>query len=680
MAVTELTLFGSFGVRSPDNGAIESLGQKERALLAFLALSPGKGHSRETLASLLWGDRGDLQARDSLKHALTRLRRSLQHAASPPIITDRQSVRLDPAAVTTDVAAFERLLREGTPEAVEKALELYRGDLLEGISVRDSSFEEWLRAQRQRLRQLLEETLAKLLALAIAAHEGERATRTTRRLLSLDPLHEAASRALMQAHAASGETVQALKLYEGLRDRLERELRVTPEPETTRLYEAIRQRRTEQGAPKQIADTGAKPEPLPFPIPGSDATTSPPLPDKPSIAVLPFKNLSGDPEQQYFSDGITEDILLELSRFRSLFIIARNSSFAFDSKSLKVQDIARELGVAYIVEGSVRRAGERVRINAQLVDAATGNHLWAERYDRDMSDIFSLQDEVARSVASRVSGRVEAAGRERVERLSPTALRAYDLVLRAKALTLKYTRAYNAEALACAERAVQLGPGSARAHAHAAWCHFYNYMACWTADREHAFAKAYELAQRAVELDETDSFARIMLGIVQIFRREYKEAEAEVLKAIELNPSDAVARRYYAMFLAATGQAEAGIEQIELGRRLNPFDTRWVPWDKGIVCFTARRYEEAIAALRQARDPINEVRGWLAASYAHAGRLEEARATLKEFLRVAETDMAVFPGRQIKDWEPYWHGAFEYRDQKEFDHLFEALRKAGLGE
>ena len=139
-----------------------------------------------------------------------------------------------------------------------------------------------------------------------------------------------------------------------------------------------------------------------------------------------------------------------------------------------------------------------------------------------------------------------------------------------------------------------------------------------------------------------------------------------------------MARRYYGMFLAATGEPEAAIEQIDLGKRQNPFDTRWVPWDRGIVCFTAHRYDEAIATLRQARDPINEVRGWLAASYAHAGRLQEARATLEEFLRVAEFDMAVFPGRRLKDWEPYWHGAFEYQDQKDFDHLFDALRKAGL--
>jgi adenylate cyclase len=402
------------------------------------------------------------------------------------------------------------------------------------------------------------------------------------------------------------------------------------------------------------------------------------LPDKPSIAVLAFTNMSGDPAQEYFSDGITEDIITELSRFRSLFVIARNSSFAFKGKLLKVQTIARDLGVAYIVEGSVRRVSEHVRITAQLIDAETGNHLWAERYDRDMRDIFAVQDEVARSVASTVSGRVDAASRDRVERLSPTALKAYDLILRAKALTLKYTKADNQQALACAERAVQLDPTSARAHAHLAWCHFYNYMAYWTADRSQALATAYEQARRANELDETDCFTLTMLAIVQLFRREYDEARSNAQTAVELNPNDPVARRYLGMVLATTGNPEEGLEQIDIGKRLNPFDTRWVPWDRGICCFTAHRYDEAIAALKQARDPINEVRGWLAASYAQAGRLSEARAALEEFLRVAETDMAVFPGRRLKDWEPYWHGALEYQHQADFDHLFGALRKAGL--
>ncbi len=401
------------------------------------------------------------------------------------------------------------------------------------------------------------------------------------------------------------------------------------------------------------------------------------LTDKPSIAVLSFANLSGDPDQRYFSDGITEDIITELSKFHSLFVLARISSLVSKQEPMKV---ARELGVAYLVEGSVRRAGDRVRISAQLIDAGTGNHLWADRYDREMRDIFAVQDEVARSISSTISGRVEAVGRDRAVRLSPTELKAYDLVLRAKALTSKYTRDDNEQALASAKRATEIDPTNARAHAQLAWNCFFNYMAFWTADHEEALDNAFLSAQRAVVLDETDSFAHTVLGIVHIFRREYGEAGSECEKAIDLNPNDPEARRYYGNYLGATGNADAAIEQIDLGKRLNPFDTRWVPWIRGIACFTARRYDEAIASLKQARDPINEVRGWLAASYAHAGRLQEARATLEEFLRVAEFDMASFPGRRLKDWEPYWHGAFEYRDQKDFDHLFDALRKAGMSD
>jgi TolB-like protein/DNA-binding SARP family transcriptional activator len=683
MRVVELTFFGGFEVRLAAGDILELPGQKDRALFAILALQPGVTHSRDKLASLLWSDRGEQQARDSLKHSLTRLRQCLKTVTPPPIVADRQSVRFDPAAINIDVATFQQFLNIGTPEALEQATALYRGELLEGIGIRDSAFEDWLLVERQRLREQVEEALTKLLTQCMAAGERERAATAAQRLISLDPLREAASRVLMQIHAERAQTPQALKLYDSLRNRLHSELGVQPEPETTRLYEAIRQRRATPAtlaAEPQLTEVVGRPKLSTLEAQDLMSTTTLPLPAKPSIAVMPFENLSGDLEQQYFSDGITEDIITEMSRFHTLFVIAHNSSFAFRGRSIKVQEIGRELGVAFIVEGSVRRADNRVRIAVQLVDADTGNHLWAERYDRDMQDIFAVQDEVARSVASTVSGRVDAAGHDRIARLSPTALRAYDLVLRAKALTLNYTRTDNAQALACAARAVELDPTSTRAHAHSAWCHFYNYMACWTSDRDGALAKSFELAQRAVVLDETDSFAHTMLGIVHLFRREYDQARAEILEGVSLNPNDFLARRYYGMFLAATGNPDAGVEQIDLGKRLNPFDTRWVPWDRGIVCFTAHRYDEAIAALQQARNPINEVRGWLAASYAHAGRLHEARATLEEFLRIAETDMAVFPGRRLRDWESYWHGAFEYQDQEDFDHLFDALRKAGLSD
>jgi len=229
----------------------------------------------------------------------------------------------------------------------------------------------------------------------------EAALAAARRLLSLDPLREDACRALMQIHAEHAETAQALKLYEALREGLRQELGVEPDSETRQLYESILHRRASPQATKHSAppiQSSGRPEAA-----TEHSSGGLPLPDKPSIAVLAFENLSNDPEQQYFSDGITEDIITELSRFRSLFVIAYNSSFAFKGKAIKVQDVARELGVAYVVEGSVRRAADRVRISAQLIDAATGNHLWAERYDRDVLDIFAVQDEVARSVASTVS-------------------------------------------------------------------------------------------------------------------------------------------------------------------------------------------------------------------------------------------------------------------------------------
>jgi TolB-like protein len=662
----KLTLLGSFDLRQADGGAIDLPGQKDRALLAFLAIPPGAAHTREKLASLLWGDHGEAQARDSLKHALTRLRQCLE----PAICADRQMVRLESVALSVDVAQIEQLTQKDTLQSLGQAAALYRGDLLEGLSVKSSAFEDWLLVERQRMRQIYEATLNRLIEKTTEEGDLNGAADPARLLLAREPLHEAASRALMRLFNSEGQTVEALKLYHRLRTRLRDDLGVAPEPQTTRLYESIRRQRATSGP---AVETTA----LAMNDVASDNAASR-VSEKPSIAVLPFDNLSSDPGQQYFSDGITDDVITELSRFRSLFVIARQSSFAFRGQAITVQRIARELGVAYVVEGSVRRDGDRVRINAQLVDAASGNQLWAERYDRVLLDIFAVQDEVAQSVAAAVSGRVEAVNRDRAVRLSPAGVQAYDLILRAKAFTMNHTRANNAQALVYAERAIELDPTSARAAAHSAWCHFYDYMACWRENPRASLNRSFELARRAVALDESDCFPRTVLGIVNIFRREYEQARANMLAGLTLNPNDFLARRFYAMYLVAVGQAKDAIEQVELGRRLNPFDTRWVPWNMGIVCFSARRYEDAVTALTQAHNPINEVRGWLAASYAHAGCPSEARATLEEFLAIAESDMAVFPGRRLRDWKAYWHGALEYRDQKDFDHLFDALRKAGL--
>ena len=410
--------------------------------------------------------------------------------------------------------------------------------------------------------------------------------------------------------------------------------------------------------------------------PGTNA--APPQSDKPSIAVLPFTNMSGDPEQDYFADGITEDIITELSRFHSLLVIARNSSFAFKGKSLKVQEIGRELGVGYVVEGSVRRSGDRLRLTAQLIAAASDSHIWAERYDRDVHDIFSVQDELAHAIAATIGARVEEVGRESATRLSPSALRAHDLVLRAKAHALKYTKNDLEQARQMARHAVELDPASSAANACYAYCCSVIVYSCWTSELDRLRAEAFDFAKRAVTLDATDNTARWVLGFIYTNRGEYEEARIHLEKLLENNPNDTEGRGVYAIFLVAVGEAEAALQQFEIMKRQNPFDLSWFPWIKGWAYFSLRRYDEAVATFKQIPEPHNEVRGYLAASCAYLGKSAEAHASMEQFLRVAEADMPAFPGRRPGAWDEYWRNTARYKHQEDYDHLMEGLRRAGL--
>jgi TolB-like protein len=401
--------------------------------------------------------------------------------------------------------------------------------------------------------------------------------------------------------------------------------------------------------------------------------------DKPSIAVLPFDNMSGDPEQEYFSDGITEDIITELSRFRSIFVIARNSSFTFKGAAVDVIEVGRKLGVSYVVEGSVRKAGNRVRISAQLVEAETGNHLWAERYDRELEDIFAVQDEVVQTITSTIGGRVESAGRKRAERLSEESLLAYDHVLRGMADWFKNTKEDNRNARKHLEKAIDLDPLNAQAHRCFSEVLISDWMAHWVGDRTATLMAAYESAKTAVTLDDSSSEALATLGSIQVCRREYDDAQRNLERAIQLNPNDTQALDLYGYFLVAVGRVDEALNQLELSARINPFQTQWTDWVKGCAYFTARRYDDAVGTLRTIKNPENEVRGWLAASYAGAGRHDEARATLEEFLRVAEDEIEIFPGNTPGAWKHYWHGiAIQYQDEADFEHLYDALIKSGL--
>jgi len=352
------------------------------------------------------------------------------------------------------------------------------------------------------------------------------------------------------------------------------------------------------------------------------------LPDKPSIAVLPFVNMSGDADQEHFADGITEDIITELSRFRSLFVIARHSSFHYKGKSPRIPDVGRELGVAYVVEGSVRKAGNRVRITAQLIEAKGGKHLWAERYDRDLEDIFAVQDEVASEIVTAVPGHVDIANRVDAERKPANDLSAYDLVLRSE--TIFYRDWTSLQIKELLEKALEIDPGYARAHgrlanflAYSIFSHLFGYKETSSLARKHA--------DTALQLDPNDPVVQATVAETHMLIGDHETARVHIEKAIALNPNDYNVMILAGMSFAYLGDHEEGLKWTRLAARRDPYSSNSVREGFFDCYYLAGRYEEAIEQTRGWRNPPPHIHAELAAAYAMLGRMEEARAAAARF-------------------------------------------------
>jgi TolB-like protein/DNA-binding SARP family transcriptional activator/Flp pilus assembly protein TadD len=662
-----LRLLGGLEVRRATGASVDFPTKKAKALLAHLARHPGQRVSREKLATLLWASSDDAHACVSLRQTLTLLRKSLSHCECACVVSAGDRLYLDPERVDVDVAEFDQLCRERSLNDLERVAALYQGEFLEGFDLNEEPYEEWLRMERTSLRERAIEALMTLLRCHMDAGNLEQGVRVARRVLSFDPLRETAHCALMRLYADVGDRSLALRQYQSCCDVLNVELGVEPETKTQELYEDIRRGQRVAHVKEDMPAEG-------------EGRNAPPLPDKPSIAVLPFLNLSADATQDYFSDGITNDIITELSRFRSMFVIARHSSFAYRGKAVNVRGIGRELGVRYVVEGSVSKIGDRVRVSAELVDAETGHHLWADRYDRSLAEIFAVQDELVRTIVSTLDRRIDVAGKLRTATTNEWSLRAYDLYLRAAAAQDRNTKGDYRYAQECLERAIELDPGLAQAHHHLSLVKFFTWMERWVDDLDKVFAEALHAARDALARDDTDSMVQAHLGMLHMYRREFDQAGLRFAEALRLNPNDSRALGLYGLFLSAIGRAEQAIDQFARAERLNPLRPRWLNRLKGIAYFSAGRYADAIAAFRlNEAAPVNQERGWLAASCAQAGRLEEAGAYLQSFLCVAQKEMAVLPGRTVGAWRSCWR-PIEYQNEEDFDHLFDGLRKAGLPE
>ena len=396
------------------------------------------------------------------------------------------------------------------------------------------------------------------------------------------------------------------------------------------------------------------------------------LPDKPSIAVLPFDNLSGEPEQEYFSDGITDDLITDLSKISGLFVIARNSSFAYKEKPLNIRQVAEELGVRYVLEGSVRKAANRVRINAQLIDATTGGHLWAERYDRHYTDIFELQDEVIRKIVSALTVTLTGAEQTQLARRPTDNLEAYDYYLRAERDIYSENYALLSVTLSLYKKAIALDPNFADAHAGYARAA----VDVWRLSMDSiltgpvARKRAYEAADRALTLDPSIPRAYSVLGILQVVDGRYDEAMESARKAVNLGPNSADAYVNLAIVLMFSGRPDEALAAMETALRLNPRPFPGVYGYYGAVLFMNRQYEKAIEPLEKARDSSIFSREHLAMAYAKLERLDDAKVEVNALLNA-------IPNTSLS----YYRIAYvHYKREEDRAHLLEALRKAGLPE
>jgi adenylate cyclase len=402
------------------------------------------------------------------------------------------------------------------------------------------------------------------------------------------------------------------------------------------------------------------------------APAAQPLPQKPSIAVLPFANMSGDAEQEYFSEGITEDIITNLSRNHAFFVISRSTTFIYKGSAVDVAKVARELGVRYVLEGSVRRAGNRVRITAQLIDAAGGHHLWADRYDRDLADVFAVQDEIAQSITGAIAPGIMSAEIRQAQHKDPSQLDAWDRIMRAHWHIRRFTEKDLAEARRLLGDAIALDPTNSMAYGDLAFATIFESVFGWGGGPTASLAKCGEAARKAVTIDDGDAAAHTALAIYEVFSGRHEEGRRRLRSALDLDPNSAFARGYLGAAYAFGGDYDAALPHLEEAIRLSPRDPLLIIWHlcKGWAALSAERYEEAIeftTRAAEANPEFPDIYAVLAAANGHLGRAAAAGAALDQLLRRMPA-LTASDGRLDR---PFARAS----DRERF---LEGLRKAGM--
>jgi TolB-like protein len=627
--------------------SIRIAGKKGRALLAYLAMHPEHSASREHLATLLWCDQSDEFARHSLRQCLARLRSELQASTAEWLILDRDSVRLRTQGLGVDALEFAALADAARADALERAAGLYRGPFLAEFSVEAEPFNDWARAERSRLETLAADLFTSCAERSDTLRDGVGAIKAVERLVAIDPLREDWQRHLLRLYARYRGAEAAVAHARALTALLRKELDVAPMSATTELVaDILRGAIAPAGAAgnaytldaMNTAPTGAAAAQWPAGEPQGQSRTAGFRFRKPSIVVLPFIDMCQGSDMECFANGIVIDIITALSCIRSVSVVAFNSNFTYKDRAAEIRQVGCELGVDYVLAGSVRTADSRVRVTVHLVDARTGDHIWARRYDGGLSDVWAVQDEIAAKVAASVEPHIFAAESIRARRQPAHTLDARGCVMRALSLINIRSKQNYAVAEVLLRRATELDPDCTHAYSLLAYVTALDVVYGWK-PREDNIAFACDAAQTAVLLDVDDPWGHLALGFVHAQSRSTEAAIREYEKALALNPSFGLVHTYLGGALSHLGRTEEALTRIDTAERLSPREIFFGVNDyvRANAYFAAERYRDASVFARRSvlQSPgIVTSHRQLVVNCALAGDIQEAKAALKPLLRL----------------------------------------------
>jgi len=678
-----VTLLGGFDCRTRSGAVIEFPTRKVRALFAYLANTPGDVLPRERLAGLLWGEQSDRQARTNLRSSLARLRGALPPAVRPILVSEGGGVGFVADALVVDVALLRRRLTAATPESLEQAVALYKGVFLDGLEDINDAFDDWLRVHRRDLDEAFQQALHRLLDHYISTGAIDSGIQVALRLIHLDPFQESLHRSLIRLYFHQDRLGAALDQYRRCRDLLKQELGVDPSPETERLKAEILKQLPETALNARNSlevERDTVPE-RPHVIATASAYRARRRDRKdgsPSIAVLAFHDEAKDGGSRHLTQGLAEEVAVELGRFRLIDVIAPASAFTYQAAQVSPEQAGRELGADFVLSGSIRAQPDTLRILVRLIDTRSSEQVWAERYDIGLEEIFTVQDDLVGRITSSIAGGVEVSRLDATRRKRPTEWSAYDLWLRGWYRLNQPDISAIQEARHLFDQAISVDPQFARPYVGQALAHL-NEWACYSWNHWFFLKNdALMLAREAVRLDVHDNRAHCMLGIAQIYAGEYETAQRSFAKALDLNPNDCDVLANAACALALIGDHETA---TQVGRRalwLAPHHPEWYVVMVGMALFAGRHYEEAIEVISTAPEANCSIPAVLAAAYAHNGEPERGidykDTVLRHFRRVIARGS--YPSNRscvewLLDLDPFQNPA-------DAAHYEDGLRKAGF--